>query len=156
MHPLPASNWPTSSFKLYWLQKVIDQCHKYIARLVGTLVQSDTALYFLCIWVYLYSPPLVHMGKSSRTVLVILYFGGKCKIQIQKDALIPEVSPGSLVCQVFKPSYTGPWFKDSSEWLISNFCWQARKLNPQRKDYKSRALTIWAMWTGNCSILFAD
>ena len=30
----------------------------------------------VCICVYLYSPPVAHMGESSRRVLVILFFGG--------------------------------------------------------------------------------
>jgi hypothetical protein len=49
---------------------------------------------------------------------------------------------------VFKHPYTGPRFKVSSERLIKNFSWQARKSNPQCRDYKSRAVTDLAMRAG--------
>jgi hypothetical protein len=50
-------------------------------------------------------------------------------IQIQKDSPIPEASPGSFMCQVFKLSYTGARFKVSSERLIRNFSWPDRESN---------------------------
>jgi hypothetical protein len=51
---------------------------------------------YIC--VYLYLPPVAHMGESSRRVLVILDFLRIVQLQIQKDVPIPEA--GSLACLV--------------------------------------------------------
>jgi hypothetical protein len=40
----------------------------------------------VCICVYLYSPPVSHLGESSRRVLVILDFWRIVQLQIQKDS----------------------------------------------------------------------
>jgi hypothetical protein len=81
---------------------------------------SLSARISVCIWVYLYSPPL------------ILDFLRK----VQDTERFPN-SLGSLACQVFKHSYMGHRFKVLSKRLISNFSWPARESNPQRRDYKS-------------------
>jgi hypothetical protein len=47
---------------------------------------------------------VAHMGESSKSELVILDFGGQCRIQ--KDAPVPEAFPDSLTCQVLKLPYT--------------------------------------------------
>jgi hypothetical protein len=93
----------------------------------------------VCIWVYLYSPPVAHMGESSRRLIVILDFW---RIVQDTDT---ERSPNSRSpsCLLIVPSVYafihGPRFK-VSERLISNFGWQAREANPQCRDYKSGAL----------------
>jgi hypothetical protein len=90
----------------------------------------------------LFMPPVAHMGESSRRVRISHFiFWRIVQLQKQKDAPIPEASPGSLACKVFKNPYTGPRFEVSSERLISNFSWQAWESNPRCRDYKSRALT---------------
>jgi hypothetical protein len=83
-------------------------------------------------------PLVVHIGNSSRKVLVILYFGGYHK-DTELDAPISEASPASFTRQVIKHSYMGPDLKISFERLISNFSWPARVSNPQCQDYRSRA-----------------
>jgi hypothetical protein len=64
---------------------------RYKLKYIGSLIGSNMCLYSqdrvhielyrlarqVCICVYYkYSPPVAHMGESSRRVLVILFFGG--------------------------------------------------------------------------------
>jgi hypothetical protein len=90
-----------------------------ILVLVYTLIKSFNAVIRLlstccvctCIWVYLYSPPT----SPPETYFLFIFWRTKLK----KIYPIPEVSPGSLTCQVFKHSFTVPGFKISSERLMA-------------------------------------